>query len=102
MSTGFFSWSEQSCNDLFKRECGYKISASHQKDWISVIRSGKGLKFIVQAQAEDFVGTIVDICAAEAGTVVAGHFLGVLVIVGPEVSHIDAPCLCEVDSGAKA
>ena len=41
MSTGLFLWSEQSCNNLFKRECGYKISASYQKDWIAVIRSGK-------------------------------------------------------------
>lgn len=41
MGTGFFSWNEQSCHNLFKRECGYKNSASYQKDWMAVMRSGK-------------------------------------------------------------
>ena len=41
--------------------------------WIHVIRSGRSLKFIVQAQAENFVGTVVYVCSTESGTVVAGY-----------------------------
>ncbi len=32
MGTGFFSWNERSRNNLFEGECGYKNSASYQKN----------------------------------------------------------------------
>ena len=35
-------------------------------------------------------------------TVVAVCFFGVFVVMCPEIGHINAPCLCKVDSGTKS